>query len=141
LRYLAPRIAFAAAGVPVFLWGAINNYLPYKIPAWISRLVTRELVEVATVKFMTGLVSFPLFYGLQTWLVGKWLGTGTALAYFLLLALTGLFALFYVEILTGFAEDVRVFFLHLLKGDLMERLQKRRNRIVRELERASEEYL
>jgi 1-acyl-sn-glycerol-3-phosphate acyltransferase len=140
LRYLAPRIAFAAAGAPVFLWGAINNYLPYKIPAWISRLVTRELVEVATVKFMSGLVSFPVFYALQTWLVGKWLGMGTALAYFFLLPAAGLFALFYAETLTGFAEDVRVFFLHLLKRDLIERLQKRRNRIVRELERAGEEY-
>ncbi len=141
LRYLAPRILFAAAGLPVFLWGAVGNFLPYKIPGWISRLLTLELVEVATVKFTTGLLTFPFFYALQTWLVSLWLGMGTALVYLFSLPLTGLVALFYGEVLTGFAEEGRVFLLHLLRRDLMERLQKRRDHIVAKLERAREDYL
>jgi hypothetical protein len=141
LRYLAPKIALAAAGFPLFLWGVIGNFLPYKMPAWICRLVNLELVEVATVKFISGLVSFPAFYVMQTWLVTNWFEVQTALVYFISLPLTGLFALIYTEALTGFAEEARIFSLHLLRRDLMERLQKRRDRIVAELERGRDEYL
>jgi hypothetical protein len=111
------------------------------MPAWVSRLLAREVVEVATIKFVTGLVSFPFFYALQTWLVRHWMGSWIALAYFLLLPVTGLFALFYAEDLAGFTEEIRVFLLHLLRGDRMDRLQKRRDRIIRELERGRDEYL
>jgi 1-acyl-sn-glycerol-3-phosphate acyltransferase len=141
LRYLAPRILFAAAGLPVFLWGAVGNFLPYKIPGWISRLLRLELVEVATVKFMAGLMSFPFFYALQCWLVSFWLDMGTAMVYLISLPLTGLFALWYGEVLIGFVEEVRVFFLHLLRRDLMERLEKRRAHILAELDRGREDYL
>ena len=141
LRYLTPRLIFAVAGTPVFLWGAINNFLPYKIPAWLSHLVARDVVELATVKFASGLVSFPLFYLLQTGLVGYWMGGWAALGYLATLPISGLFALRFTEVMTGFAEEVRVFFLHLRRGNLLERLQKRRIRIVNELKRDREEYL
>ena len=141
LRYLAPRILLATAGLPVFLWGAVGNFLPYKIPGWISRLLSLELVEVATVKFIAGLVSFPFFYALQTWLASFWLAPGLAPLYLISLPLSGLFALWYGEVLTGFAEEARVFFLHLLRRDLMERLEKRRTHILGELDRGREDYL
>lgn len=141
MRYLAPRLLFAGAGLPVFLWGVVGNFLPYKIPAWISRLLRLEIVEVATVKFMAGLVSFPFLYVMQTWLMSFWLDAGMAIVYLISLPLTGLFALWYSEYLTGFTEESRVFFLHLLRRDLMERLEKRRIHILAELDRGREDYL
>ena len=70
-----------------------------------------------------------------------WLETGTALVYLVSLPLTGLFALWYGEVLIGFAEEARLFFLHLLRQDLMERLEKRRTHILGELDRGREDYL
>ncbi len=141
LRYLMPRLLLAVAGAPVFLWGALNNFLPYKVPAWTARSVAQEEVELATIKFASGVVSFPLFYLLQTGLVGYWLGGWIALAYLATLPISGLFALGFMEVMTGFAEEVRIFFLHLRRGNLMERLQRRRIRILNELKRDREAYL
>jgi hypothetical protein len=140
IRYLAPRTAFAVFGFPLFGFGAINNFIPYKLPLWISRLLTRDIVEVATIKFLSGLVSFPLFYFGQTWLVAKVLGATPAWIYFGLLPVTGLFALAYMEGLEGFAEEIRVFFLHLTRRDFMGKLETRRERILQELDLCRRQY-
>ena len=141
LRYVLPRVVVAALGFPVFMYGAINNFLPYKIPGWLSRLVTKHPVEIATVKFVAGLLSFPLFYTLQTWAVGHWAGMGTAIIYLVSLPMTGLLALDYQERMSGFFEEVRLFFVHLFRRDEISRLQQRREAIKRELELYREEYL
>ncbi|MCB9080810.1 MAG: 1-acyl-sn-glycerol-3-phosphate acyltransferase [Lewinellaceae bacterium] len=54
---------------PVYGFAWLNNWLPLNIPRW---LVTRLNLYVgydATVKLVGGLVTFPLFYSLQTWLL------------------------------------------------------------------------
>jgi 1-acyl-sn-glycerol-3-phosphate acyltransferase len=140
LRYLMPRLALAIAGFPSFLWGAVHNFLPYKLPAWVARFAAKEQVEEATIKFVSGLVSFPLFYGLQSSVVGFWAGAWAGLLYLISLPATGLFALFYLERLTGFAEEIRLFFLHLFRRELMERLESHRDRIVQELEQGRKDY-
>jgi 1-acyl-sn-glycerol-3-phosphate acyltransferase len=141
LRYMGPRLVLGGLGLPVFLYGAVNNFLPYRTPGWLSRLVARHPVEVATIKFVSGLLSFPVFYSLQTWAVGHSAGLGLAIIYLISLPLTGLFALGYQERLSGFFEEVRLFLLHLLRRDEMSRLKKRREAITRELEICREEYL
>ncbi len=140
LRYLMPRLVLAIAGFPLFIWGAVHNFIPYKLPAWVARFAAKEDVEKATVKFVSGLMSFPLFYGLQSAIVGHWVGTWAGVLYFVSLPVTGLFALSYMERFSGFAEEIHIFFLHLTRRNLMERLGSRRDRILRELERGREEY-
>ncbi len=98
-------------------------------------------MEIATVKFVAGLLSFPLFYALQTWVVGHWAGFGTAIIYLVSLPMTGLLALDYQERMSGFFEEVRLFFVHLFRRDEISRLQKRREAITRELELYREDYL
>ncbi len=141
LRYMLPRVVVAALGLPVFLYGGVNNFLPYKTPGWLSRLVTKHPVEIATVKFVAGLLSFPLFYALQTWAVGHLAGLGTGIIYLVSLPVTGLMALDYQERMSGFFEEVRLFFIHLFKRDELSRLQARREAIKRELRLYREEYL
>jgi glycerol-3-phosphate O-acyltransferase/dihydroxyacetone phosphate acyltransferase len=140
IRYLAPRTALAALGFPLFLFGAINNFIPYKLPLWLSRLLTRDIVEVATIKFLSGLVSFPLFYLGQTWLVARFLGPLAAWIYLGLLPVTGSMALAYLEALEDFAEEIRVFFLQVTRRDFMGKLRTRRERILHELELCRQQY-
>jgi len=141
LRYLAPRVALAIAGLPVFLFGALNNLLPYKIPAWTARALTRDVVEVATIKLLTGMVTFPVFYALQTWLVARSVGFRLAVLYFLALPTSGLLALRHQEALRGLTEEVRVFLLHLLRKNQMGRLARLGRPIGEELARCREEFL
>ena len=141
LRYMAPRLVVGGLGLPVFLYGAINNFLPYRTPGWLSRLVANHPVEIATVKFVGGLLSFPLFYTVQTWAVGHWAGPGTGIIYLVSMPVTGLLALDYQERMSGFFEEVRLFFVHLFRRDEISRLQERREAIKRELKLYREEYL
>ena len=140
LRYMGPRVVLGGVGLPVFLYGAINNFLPYRTPGWLSRLVNKRPVEIATVKFVGGLLSFPVFYALQTWAVAHWAGLGPASIYLVSLPATGLLALCYQEAMGGFFEEVRLFFLHLVRRDEMSRLQKRREAITCELELYRQEF-
>ncbi len=140
LRYMGPRVVLGGVGLPVFLYGAINNFLPYRTPGWLCRLVTKHPVEIATVKFVAGHLSFPLFYALQTWAVSHWAGLGPAIIYLVSLPATGLLALGYQEKMSGFFDEVRLFFVQLLRRDEINRLEERREAITRKLELYRQEF-
>ncbi len=85
-------------GLPVWLYGLINNYLPYQLPAAVARRVTPTEPEFrAAVMLGVGLVAFPVFYALQAAAVQHWLTHHwwlTAL-YVLSLPISGFYALGY----------------------------------------------
>lgn len=133
VRYLAPRALLAAAGLPLFAAGALFHYLPYKIPALVAHWLAQEPVERATVKLLSGLVTFPLFYTLAVLFSGRPL----------LLALMpslGLFSLFYAEAVSELFREVRTFFWHLRPDDRRERLKLWREELASELETRRLQY-
>ncbi len=132
-RYLVPRVVLAAAGLPFFLAGALFHYLPYKIPALLARLLAAEPVARATVKLLSGLVSFPLFYTLAV------LASGRLLPLVLLPPL-GLFALIYSEAISQLFREVRIFLWHNRPDARRERLKRWRERLALELELRRREY-
>lgn len=89
------RILLLILGLPVFVYGAVNNAIGYLLP----RLITSKLKDrqfESSVNFGTGILLFPIIYLLQTltfgFISGEWLW---ALAYLLSLPVTGLFAFGY----------------------------------------------
>ncbi|MFD1467871.1 lysophospholipid acyltransferase family protein [Hymenobacter caeli] len=87
-----------ALGLPVWAYGLVNNYLPYKLPALVARRATPTEPEFrAAVLMGVGLVVFPLCYALQAAAVQHWLAHRwwlTAL-YVLSLPVSGFYALGY----------------------------------------------
>lgn len=80
---------------PLYLYGLTNNFLAAFIPVWLTRRFNVYVGYNTTVKIMTGLATFPLFYFLQTRLV-YWLYDGrTALLYLLSLLPAGFFAWYF----------------------------------------------
>jgi 1-acyl-sn-glycerol-3-phosphate acyltransferase len=80
---------------PFFLYGLINNYLPYRIPVYKTKKL-KDPQFVSSFKFVLAMILFPVFYGLQTLLVA--ILTGPAwipLAYLITLPASGYFALFW----------------------------------------------
>ncbi len=65
-------LAYVLAGAPLWLFGKINNFIPARLPGWVNARFNDDPAYDSTYKYLTGLVAFPLFYGLQTWLV-HWL--------------------------------------------------------------------
>ena len=82
-------------GLPIYLFGYINNFLAAGIPRFVATRSFLDKEYRATAQIVLGLITVPLFYILQTLLVGQWLGTWPALLYFLTLFPAGLFAWHY----------------------------------------------
>ena len=133
LRYLGPRLLLAVLGLPLFVAGALFHYLPYKIPALLARSLATEPVERATIKLLTGLVTFPLFYALAVLLSGRLLLLG-------LIPPLGIFSLIYAEAVSEPLREVRIFFWHLRPDDRRERLKLWRKDLASELEARRREY-
>ncbi len=89
------RLTGLLAGFPLFLYGALHNFLPYMIPRWIYRKTGIYVGYEATFKIFGGLLTFPLFYGLQTWLVSRLAPWPWPLIYLVSLLPLGYFAHWY----------------------------------------------
>jgi len=90
-----------ALGLPVWLYGLLTNYLPYKIPSEVARRATREAEFIAAILMGVGMLTFPLAYALeaaavQHWLTHDWRWTSL---FVLSLPLAGFYALGYWQTL------------------------------------------
>src|SRR6266581_6585862 len=58
----------AIVGFPFFVYGATVNFLPYWIPRWVARRMSRKETDYATWRFLTAMLVLPLCWGLETWI-------------------------------------------------------------------------
>jgi len=90
---------------------------------------------------LTSIVAFPLFWALETSLVGWVAGLRWALAFFLSLPLGGLIAYRYLVGTGRLRHQLRFGALLLTRAQEARRLLAERREIVEELERAKRDYL
>ncbi|MCA9735842.1 MAG: 1-acyl-sn-glycerol-3-phosphate acyltransferase [Deferribacteres bacterium] len=140
LRYL--RIGFTGLlGLPIFIYGLVNNYLPNYIPSRLSRRIARKETDVATIKVVSGILAFPLFYFLQSYIIYLLFGSMVAIGYFITLPFSGLFVMQFRAFYKRYSENLRLGFLLMNHGNYIVRLQEERKTIIAELDTLSEEYL
>ena len=63
-------------GFPLFAYGAAANFLPYYLPGWLAGRMARRPTDYATTRLLASVVAFPLFWSLETALVGWAAGSG-----------------------------------------------------------------
>ncbi|MEZ4777506.1 MAG: 1-acyl-sn-glycerol-3-phosphate acyltransferase [Bacteroidia bacterium] len=80
---------------PIYLWGLINNYIPYKIPDYLALKLFRDDHFHSSIRAAVALIMFPFFYSLQTAIVWALTDWKWAAAYLIALPLTGNFAYTY----------------------------------------------
>ncbi|MCB9188410.1 MAG: 1-acyl-sn-glycerol-3-phosphate acyltransferase [Flavobacteriales bacterium] len=56
--------------LPIHVYGVINNYLPYRIPAWFAETKMKDPQFQSSMKMALGVVLFFLFWMIQTLIVG-----------------------------------------------------------------------
>ncbi len=83
-------------GFPIYLYGLINNFLPFEIPGFIARKTTKSIEFRGAIGMVGGMFTFLLFHILQIVLVWKythiqWL----TIFYGISLPLSGLFTYWY----------------------------------------------
>ena len=97
--FTTPKLIYKRIGLylsfPLFLYGLVNNWLPYWIPTTpVKKIKDRQFHS--SVKFVLAMILFPVFYGLQTLLVAIFTGPAwIAFAYLISLPLFGYFAFFW----------------------------------------------
>ena len=128
-------------GLPLFAYGAAVNFLPYYLPGWLAGRMSRRQTDYATIRLLTSVVAFPLFWALETALVGWVTGLRWALAFFLSLPLGGLIAYRYLVGTGRLHHQLRFGALLLTRAQEARRLLAERREIVEELERATRDYL
>jgi hypothetical protein len=130
-----------AAGLPVFLYGAAVNALPYLVPRWLARAFARKETDYATIRLLSSVAAFPLFWGLETWLVWRGAGAGWAIAFAVSLPLSGLAAYHYLRGLDRLRGRIGFAVLALTHRQAASRLLIERRLILEDLERAKADFL
>ncbi len=131
----------AVAGLPFFGYGVVVNALPYLVPRWLARRLARKETDYATIRLLASIVSFPLFWGLETWLVARAAGPWWATAFALSLPLSGTIAYRYLIGAGWLRVRLRFAALAVTQSAAARRLVTEREGIVAELERAKQDYL
>lgn len=131
----------AAVGLPVFVYGAAVNGLPYWVPRWLSRRMARKETDYATIRLLASIVAFPFFWGLETWLVARWTSLAWAVAFAVSLPVSGVLAYRYLVGVHRFRGALRFLALDLRQRHAVGRLVEERREILDELDRARREYL
>ena len=127
--------------LPLFAYGAAVNFLPYYLPGWLARRMSRRQTDYATIRLLASAVAFPLFWALETALVGWVAGLRWALAFLLSLPLGGLIAYRYLVGTGRLHHQLRFGALLLTRAQEGRRLLAERREIVEELERARRDHL
>lgn len=131
-----------ALGFPVYLYGVVNNYLPYIIPSMVAKRATKDVEFIAPLMMVTGMLTFGLFYPLQIWLVQRLLHNGwLTFFYALSLPITGFYALHYWGQLTQRLQRLRLLRLFRRQPPVVEALLRQRQTILQLLTEAREAYL
>jgi 1-acyl-sn-glycerol-3-phosphate acyltransferase len=146
---LAPRArkrpigasGWAVAGLPLFVYGAAVNALPYLVPRWLARAFARKETDYATIRLLASIVAFPLCWGLEAWLVWRMAGAGWAIVFVASLPLSGLAAYHYLRGLSRLRARIGFAALALTHRHAASRLLVERRMIIEDLERAKADFL
>ena len=134
---------FMTVCFPFFVFGFLNNYLPYKLPSLISRKITDDETFFAPIMLASGIFTFISYYCVVLWAVQTfWLHNFLwLLGYFILMVLSGFFALFYTAFFENVKENWQFISIFYKKNTLISTLVAQRKEIFNFLENAKKEYL
>jgi glycerol-3-phosphate O-acyltransferase / dihydroxyacetone phosphate acyltransferase len=131
----------AILGFPFFVYGAAVNVLPYWIPRWVARRMSRKETDYATWRFLTAMLALPLFWGLEILIVARLAGRAAALAFAVSLPISGLIAYRYWVGAGRLRSRLRFGALALRRAHAARRLTTERQALIAELEEAKSDYL
>jgi 1-acyl-sn-glycerol-3-phosphate acyltransferase len=131
----------AVVGLPFFVYGAAVNALPYFLPRVLAHRMARKETDYATIRLLTSIVAYPLFWTLETWGVLRLTSPTVAALFAVSLPISGLIAYRYLAGAGRFQRRLRFDVLMLTQAATARRLMAERAAIVDELERAKDEWL
>lgn len=133
-------LVYLISGLPLFIFGFVNNYLPFRIPFWSARHISKRPELYGSIAISMGTFAFLIFYSFQIWLINKFLTDWRiVLLYGIMLPVSGLFAFYYYKRFTTIRGNWKVFSLFYKKTTLITSLISKRRTIINELEKGRED--
>ena len=128
-------------GFSIWLYGLLNNYLAYRIPSLLAQFITKDEEYIAPIMMYIGILSFPIFYGLQIYLFSYLEPNFYGLFFYMIsLPISGFFALHYWQRLKDTKDQWTLFSSFYSKKKLFSKIITQRAAIVQELEEAQQIY-
>jgi len=126
--------------LPAYIFGLCTNYLPYMITPRIFKTLKLDISYRAPVQMLTGLITFPFFYGMIIWLYRTYISSDFwhSLILFCLMPITGYIAMFYYAEMKRFRRMIRYIFF--VKESKKQSLLKLQSDILRNMEMARKQY-
>lgn len=140
LRFVGRTLLRLVFPLPLALIGTVLNWPPYRLVGEIVRRVVRTGDQQATYKLFGSLFLFPVFWLLEAWLAGRWLGLGAALVTFLAGPVTALATLRFHETGAAFLRESRAYLLLRFRKKLAAELRHRREELFRQVEELGKLY-
>lgn len=134
-------MVYFVMGMPLFCFGYLTNYLPFKLAGWVSSKIPTRDDFVGSIKIATGMFIFLIVYILETMVVGRFTNIGWALVFILSLYPAGVFTLSYMKRYFQMIGTLKYLRLFIQKSDLVAKLKVTRKQLIDELEAGREEYL
>ena len=135
-------IFFLTLGSPFFIYGFVNNFLPFRIPFWCARSFSKRPEFHGSIAYSMGTLTFLLFYTLQILFINKlthdWI---YVLAYGLSLPISGLFAFYYYKKFKSIRGSWKIFSLFYKRNTVITSVINEREIIINELEKARKEFV
>ena len=101
-------IIFLLLGSPLFIWGLITNYIPYKVPRMLVDLGKTHSSEMASWKLAYGFILFIIYYGFSLLIIWNLTEHITFTILFLITLIpSGNFALYYSKSLMKYRQHVK----------------------------------
>ena len=133
--YLLKSITILMIGFPIWVFGYLNSFIPYKLPRYIALKISNSDAFYGALLMSLGTFSFILFYGLMIFF--SWLAfnsTSISLAYTIMLPVSGFFTIFYARIARRMFYNLKFLAKFYNKDKLMIELLSERDSIKKELE-------
>ena len=140
-HYFLKSFLLLIIGFPIWLFGYINSFIPYKLPRFIALKITDSKAFYGALLMALGTFSFIICYGFITLLA--WYFTHSilfTLSYCLALPISGFFTIFYARIARRFYYNWQFTSRFFSKQQLLIQLMSDRNNIIQELEMIKEQF-
>lgn len=134
---------YLIAGFPLYLYGLIQNLLPFRLPYWLAKRFTKEPEYYAPIMMSLGIIVFPLYYLISYFALGTRIAPDPLLLslYLASLPLSGYYVLHYYNFFQAGITFLKVHNIISPKKDLMKELEQLKISIFEELDEARTIYL
>ena len=137
----AKKFLLALLGLPVALYGILNNFFPHGIAIYSAKKFLHERTKILTALLFAGGPAFLFFYAIQTFTLFYYFGPWWAFLYLVSLPTTGLFALAYVQDLREEQELISFSFVLFTNRRLIHKMRRERRMLIQEMNTVKTEYV